>query len=195
MQSTSSCRKTPFLTTLSRRALLICGRSTRLCGLPPTRPRQTSDPVFPRETPTARFIFPSHLWHSIERQTLMLQAGRFFPSGHRDVPVRSTIIARSASGVFSETDRSVERDCVFDAHFPRFSRKDHHRPTSSHSIAFKNPTIPTLERGDFVTRCGSAPTAAVATDTARCKGPYSQPIDCFAVFPRGSGLGLGSQRT
>jgi len=27
--------------------LLICGRSTRLCGLPPTRPRQTSDPVFP----------------------------------------------------------------------------------------------------------------------------------------------------
>ena len=26
--------------------LLICGRSTRLCGLPPTRPRQTSDPVF-----------------------------------------------------------------------------------------------------------------------------------------------------
>ena len=53
-------------------------------------------------------------------------SGQVFPSGHRDVPVRSTIIARSASGVFSKSDRSVERDCVFDAHFPRFSRKDHH---------------------------------------------------------------------
>ena len=87
-------------------------------------------------------------------------SGQVFPSGHRDVPVRSTISGRSASGVFSESDGSVERDCVFDAHFPRFSRKDHHQPTLSHSIAFKNPTIP--ERCDFVTRCGSAPTAAVA---------------------------------
>ena len=33
---------------------------------------------YSRETPTARFIFPSHLWHSIERQTHMVQAGRFF---------------------------------------------------------------------------------------------------------------------
>jgi len=48
---------------------------------------------------------------------------------------------------------------------------------------------------DFIYKCGSAPTAAVVTDTARCKGPYSQLIDCFAVFPRGSGLGLRSQRT
>jgi len=58
-------------------SLLICGRSTRLCGLPPTvRDRRLIQ--FPRETPTARFIFPSHLRHSIERQTHMLQAGRFF---------------------------------------------------------------------------------------------------------------------
>jgi len=33
------------------------------------------------------------------------------------------------------------------------------------------------------------------TQLARCKGPYSQVIDCFAVFPRGSGLGFGSHRT
>jgi len=173
--------------------LLICGRSTRLCGLPPTRPRQTSDPVFPgKRQPrvSSLCIFGIRL---SARHTCFKRAG--FPSGHRDVPVRSTIIARSASGIFSKSDRSVERDCVFNAHFPRFSRKDHHQPTSSHSIAFKTPTIPTLERCDFVTRCGSAPTAAVATDTARCKGPYSQQIDCFAVFLRGSGLGLGSQRT
>jgi len=65
----------------------------------------------------------------------------------------------------------------------------------------KSPTVSLephelfMERCDFVTRCGSAPTAAVATDTSRCKGPCFQPIDCFAVFPRGSGLGLRSQRT
>jgi hypothetical protein len=45
----------------------------------------------------------------------------------------------------------------------------------------KSPTVSLephelfMERCDFVTRCSSAPTAAVATDTARCKGPYSQP--------------------
>jgi len=174
--------------------LLICGRSTRLCGLPPTRPRQTSDPVFPGNANRA-FHLPFASSAFDRAPDTHTSSGQVFPSGHQDVPVRLTIIARLASGVFSKSDRSVERDCVFDAHFPRFSRKDHHRPTWSHSIAFKNRTIPTLERCDFVTRCGSAPTAAVATDTARCKGPYSQPIDCFAVFPRGSGLGLGSQRT
>jgi len=122
----------------------------------------------------------------------MPQAGRFFPSGHRDVPVRSTIIARSASGVFSKLDRSVERDCVFDAHFPRFSRKDHHQPTSSRSIAFKNPTIPTLERCDFVTRCGSATTAAVATDTARCKDRIPNRLIAWQSFLGVRGWGWGA---
>jgi len=56
-----------------------------------------------------------------------------------------------------------------------------------------SPTVSLEPHEFFMDR--SAPTAAVATDTARCKGPYSQPIDCFAVFPRGSGLGLGSQHT
>jgi len=100
-RSTRLCGLTPTRPRqTSDPVLLICGRSTRLCGLPPTRPRQTSDPVLLicgrstrlcvvchlpvrdrrliRETPTARFIFPSHLRHSIERQTHMLQAGRFF---------------------------------------------------------------------------------------------------------------------
>jgi hypothetical protein len=174
--------------------VLICGRSTRLCGLPPTRPRQTSDPVFPGNANRV-FHLPFASLAFDRAPYTHASSGQVFPSGHRDVPVRLTINAQSASGVFSKSDRSVKRDCVFDAHFPRFSCKDHHRPTSSHSIAHKNPTIPTLERCDFGTRCGSAPTAAVATDTARCKGSYSQPIDYFAVFPRGSGLGLGSQRT
>jgi len=30
------------------------------------------------------------------------------------------------------------------------------------------------------------------TQLARCKGPYSQPIDCFAVLPRGPGWGSGA---
>jgi hypothetical protein len=78
------------------------------------------------------------------------------------------------------------------------------RPNGNGSDSFlpskaKSPTVSLephelfMERCDFVTRCGSAPTADVATDTARCKGPYSQPIDCFAVFPRGSGLGWGAK--
>jgi len=140
-------------------SLLICERSTRLCGLPPTRPRQTSDPVFSGNANRAFHLpFASSAFDRVP--DTHASSGQGFPSGHRDVPVRSTISGRSASGVFSESDGSVERDCVFDAHFPRFSRKDHHQPTLSHSIAFKNPTIP--ERCDFVTRCGSAPTAAVA---------------------------------
>jgi hypothetical protein len=116
-------------------ALLICGRLTRLCGLPPTRPRQTSDPVS-RETPITRFSFPSNLRLSIKRHTHIQQASGFL-SGHRNVPIRSTISGRVSSGVLRVMDRSVERGWIFDAHFPRFSRKDHHRATSNHSIAFK----------------------------------------------------------
>jgi hypothetical protein len=73
-------------------SFLICGRSTRLCGLPLTRPRQTSDPVS-RETPITCLTFPLHLWHSIKRQTHIQQVSRFL-SGHRNIPVRSTISAR-----------------------------------------------------------------------------------------------------
>jgi hypothetical protein len=116
--------------------LLICGRLTRVCGLPPTRPRQTSDPVFPRNANRA-FHLPFASSAFDRAPDTHASSGQVFPSGHRDVIVRLTISARSASGVFSKSDCSVERDCVFDAHFPRFSHKDHHRPTSSHSIAFK----------------------------------------------------------
>jgi hypothetical protein len=95
-----------------------------------TYPSETDVSSFHRETLSARFIFPSHLRHSIERQAHMLQAGRFSE--------RSSKCPCKIDDYYPmETDRSVERDCVFDAHFPRFSRKDHHRPTSSHSIAFK----------------------------------------------------------
>ena len=52
----------------------------------------------------------------------------------------------------------------------------------------KSPTVSLephelfMERCDFVTRCASAPTAAVATDTARCKGPYSHQLIASQSF-------------
>ena len=123
--SSISSDKVPSSMSPKEAPLLICGRLTRLCGLPPTRLRQTSDPVFPgNANRTFHLPFASSTFdrapdtHASRRQV--------FPSGHRDVPVRSTITARSASGVFSKLDHSVERDCVFNAPFPCFSCKEHH---------------------------------------------------------------------
>jgi len=45
--SSISSDKVPSSMSPKEAPLLICGRLTRLCGLPPTRPRQTSDPVSP----------------------------------------------------------------------------------------------------------------------------------------------------
>jgi len=62
----------------------------------------------------------------------------------------------------------------------------------------KSPTVSLephelfMERCDFVTRCGSAPTAAVATDTARYKGPYSQPLTTSQSFLGVPGWGWGA---
>jgi len=76
---------------------------------------------------------------------------------------------------------------------PNGDGNDSFLPSKTKSPTFSlEPHELFMERCDFVTRCGSAPTAAVATDTARCKGPYSQLIDCFAVSPRVLGWGWGA---
>ena len=61
---------------VSASSLLICERSTRLCGLPPTRPRQTSDPV-PRKTPITRSPHSLRIFgiRSIARHTSHKRAG------------------------------------------------------------------------------------------------------------------------
>ena len=62
----------------------------------------------------------------------------------------------------------------------------------------KSPTVSLephelfMERCDFVTRCGSAPTAAVATDTARCKNRIPNRLIASQAFLGVPGWGWGA---
>ena len=110
-------RRSTFGLPLLIALLLICGHSTRLCGLPPTRPRQTSDPVFPGK-----------------RQPRVSSSLRIFGVC---LSARHTCLKRAG---FSK--RSSRCPCKIDDYCPiglrRFSRK---RTALSSEIASSTPTF------------------------------------------------------